>query len=83
MKESVYSFAIQHTDEVTSALQQLIPEMFRVLLRQLGDFHGGGDYGGPPATFPEGLVHCSLTSLLGENIFGDLDFDMGYRRHAS
>ena len=44
LKESVYSFAIQHTDEVTSALQQLIPEMFRVLLRQLGDFHEGGDY---------------------------------------
>lgn len=83
LKESVYSFAIQHTDEVTSALQQLIPEMFRVLLRQLGDFHEGGDYGGPPATFPEGLDHCSLTNLLGENIFGDLDFDMGYRRHAS
>ena len=24
-----------------------------------------------------------LSSILGENIFGDFDFDMGYRRHAS
>ena len=29
------------------------------------------------------LRHCSLTNLIGESAFGDLDFDFNIRRNAS
>ena len=29
------------------------------------------------------LSHCPLTNLIGENAFGDMDFDFGKRRHCS
>lgn len=43
----------------------------------------GGIYGGPPAPVLAGLDHCPLTNLLGENVFGDLDYDIGRRRNTS
>ena len=50
---------------------------------KLIDFIAGNVSGGPPAPVPEGMEHCPLTNLLGENVFGDDDFDMGQCRHGS
>ena len=60
-----------------------MPQILLVTLNQLEDFLEGGPYGGPPAVFPEGLDHCPLTNLLGENVFGDFDFDMQKHRHST
>lgn len=83
LKESAYNFASQHKEAVQKATTKLMPDMLIVLRRQLGDFLEGGIYGGPPAVVPAELEHCPLTNLLGENIFGDLDYDMSKCRNSS
>lgn len=60
-----------------------MPKFLEVTRNQLSCFVTGGKYGGPPAEIPEGMEHCPLTNLLGENVFGHLDYDMGHRRHSS
>jgi len=40
-----------------------------VTTSQFNDFIAGNLYGVPPV--PEGMKHCPLTNLLGENVFDD------------
>lgn len=83
LKDSIYNFASQHIEAVQCTLRQLMPDMCSVLRRQLNDFLEDGVYGGQPVPFPDVLNHCPLTNLLGENIFGDLGYDINKRRNAS
>ena len=84
-KDSLYEFVGQAdiNQQVQSALQQMMRPLVDVTTSQLRDFIAGNIYGGPPAPVPEGMEHCPLTNLLGENVFGDYDFDMGQCRHCS
>ena len=79
--KNVLAFAALHADEVKTTIQQLLPEMCAVLHRQLGDFHEGGTYGGPPATPP--IEPAVPSPTCSEKVSGDLDFDMNYRCHCS
>ena len=82
MTDSLYEFVGQAdiNQHVQSALQQTIRPLMGVTTSQLRDFITGNIYGGPPAPVPEGMEHCPLTNLLGENVFSDCDFDMGQRQ---
>lgn len=69
---------------VTSSFRAIAEQSNVVLERQLKDFLKGGVFG--EAISPEImsiLKTCPLTNLTGERLFGDLDFDMHKRRHAS
>ena len=81
LKETTISFARNHREEVDKVLQQLMPSLLNVLRRQMCDFLEGGTYG-IPNFLPE-LSHCPLTNLLGENVFGDLDYDISKSRHST
>lgn len=83
LKVSVFQFAAQHADSLRHTLQQLMPGMLEVTNRQLTDFLEGEKFGGPPVPTPAGLDHCPLHNLLGENVFGELDFDFNKRRNAT
>ena len=85
LKDSLFEFVGQAdiSEHVQSALQQMMKPLMDVTTSQLSDFIAGNIYGGPPAPVPEGMGHCPLTNLLGENVFGDYDFNMGKRRHCS
>ncbi|GFO27461.1 hypothetical protein PoB_005396600 [Plakobranchus ocellatus] len=80
---SLYSFAATFTEEerkiFSTAFESLMRSSSDVLARQLGDFLKGGRL----AEVPEALHHCLLTNLVGENTFGDFDFQKGKHRHAS
>ena len=55
-----------------------------VLQSQLIDFFDDGIFAGSlPHEVHEVLKTCPLTNLVGERLFGDLDFDMSKRRRAS
>ena len=81
LKTVVLAFARQHN--CAPSLQQLIPKFIEVIDTQLADFLEGGKYGDPRPELVDQLLHCPLTNLLGERMFGDLDFDIQKRRHAS
>ena len=83
--DSLYEFVGQAdlNQHVQYALQQTMRPLMAVTTSQLRDFITGNIYGGPPAPVPEGMEHCPLTNLLGKNVFGDYDFDMGQRHHCS
>ena len=85
LRDSICQFLVQLNDvnPLKQVLQRLMPGMLDVTTRQLSDFLEGGKFGGPPVPMPDGLDHCPLHNLLGERVFGDLDFDMGKRRNAS
>ncbi|GFO03020.1 hypothetical protein PoB_002952500 [Plakobranchus ocellatus] len=69
----------------TSSDIQLITELSLVVfIRQLADFLDGGVFGGEIEPEVQQILHsCPLTNLTGECFFGDLDFHMQKRRHAS
>ena len=51
---------------------------------QLKEFLEAGEYGSILATEDQQiLAHCLLTNLLGENVFGEMDFNMGNRCKTS
>ncbi|XP_070174545.1 uncharacterized protein [Littorina saxatilis] len=85
MWDSVFDFVEDPTIAtlVLPALQKLMPGLLGVSLNQLIDFLQGGKFGVPPAAYPEGLDHCPLTNLLGENVFGDFDFDIQKHRNST
>lgn len=85
MWDSVFDFVEDPTITtlVLPALQKLMPGLLGVSLNQLIDFLQGGKFGVPPAAYPEGLDHCPLTYLLGENVFGDFDFDIQKHRNST
>lgn len=50
---------------------------------QLADFLPNGKYGQvQPPDIQASLQHCSLNNLLGENVFGELDFRMNKSEKA-
>ena len=80
--DSCYSTSTM--DIVKSSFRAIAEQSNVVLQRQLKDFLKGGVFG--DAISPEImsiLKTCPLTNLTGERLFGDLDFDMHKRRHAS
>ena len=84
MKTTVLAYADQHYVAVKSALESVMTEVLLVIRRQLKDFLSDGQYGTAlPAHTQLELQHCPLTNLIGENMFGDLDFDMSQKRNSS
>ena len=84
MKTAVFTYAETHSVAVKSALEFVMRETLLVTRRQLADFLPEGKYGSVlPAHIQEELGHCPLTNLIGENSFGELDFDMSQKRNCS
>ena len=84
MRQSVYGFAEANRNCVQEALQFIMKGMLTVLHTQLADFMESGKYGSEQTEEVKmALKHCPLTNLLGENVFGLMDFCMGKARHAS
>ncbi|KAL3861249.1 hypothetical protein ACJMK2_007297 [Sinanodonta woodiana] len=74
-----------HEDDIfMAALKSLCLETVIVARKQLSDFLPDGCFGKDlPEDQKKIIDHCPLTNILGENAFGDLDFDIGKRRHFS
>ncbi|XP_070191321.1 uncharacterized protein [Littorina saxatilis] len=84
--DSVFETAndISVKDIVITSLQIMMKHIKVVTENQLADFLIGGKFGSDlPEAITSVLKHCPLTNLLGENAFGDLDFDLSKRRHCS
>jgi len=69
VKDSIYLLGSQTdiSQDIQSALKQMMRWLMDVTTSQLNDFIAGNLYGVPP--IPEGMKHCPLTNLLGENVF--------------
>ena len=84
MRVQVLKFAAQHSDAVEAALSKMMRDILVTTRSQLKEFLEGGQYSSILATEDkQALAHCPLTNLLGENVFGEMDFDMGKRRNTS
>lgn len=86
MLECTLTTACQETRKpmVLSCLKGVMKEILVVTTAQLADFLVDGKYGSePPEDVRTILSHCPLTNLIGENAFGDFDFDLSKRRHCS
>ncbi|KAL8610059.1 hypothetical protein ACOMHN_045457 [Nucella lapillus] len=84
MKAAVYKFVSEHTNTVKHALEVLMRDLLVVMRLQLVDFLSGGKYGqAQPPEVMEKLKHCPITNLLGENVFGEMDFNMNKAHNAS
>ena len=86
LKTAVMEFALaaEHSAAVMHALGMMMPDILITTRTQLKDFLQTGQYGHPlNPDLQKTLDHCPLTNLIGENVFGEMDFDMGKRRHAS
>ena len=84
MAASVFLFAAQHFESVKSALEYILREVLLVTRRQLEEFLPDGRFGGElPAHTQQELRHCPLTNLIGENVFGEMDFEMSKKRNCS
>ena len=67
-----------------AALSKMMRDILVTTRSQLKEFLKGGQYSSILATEEkQALAHCPLTNLLGENVFGEMDFDMGKRRNTS
>lgn len=84
MKAAVYKFASEYNDAVKRALEVIMRDLLVVTRMQLADFLAGGQYGHEqPPEIVEALKHCPITNLLGENVFGDMDFKINKSHNAS
>ena len=84
VKTAVYKFAEENSEAVADAISRMLHHMLVRTRTQLKDFLQGGNYGAPPSPEMEQILkHCPVTNLIGENAFGDLDFDMNRRRHTT
>ena len=84
MFDSSIQLAHDMESTVKGCLQSMMKEIREVTNRQLADFQVDGKYGSEPTDDMKALLqHCPLTNLIGENAFGDFDFDLGKRRHCS
>ena len=84
MRAQVFKFAAQQSDTVEAALSKMMRDILVTTRGQLKEFLEAGEYGSILATEDQQtLAHCPLTNLLGENVFGEMDFDMGKRRNTS
>ena len=84
MRQAVFRFAAENKDSVQMALEFLMRDLLVVIHTQLADFMQEGKFGREQSEDVRQLLqHCPLTSLLGESVFGRMDFSMGKARHAS
>ena len=69
---------------MNATISLLMRDVLITTTAQLKDFLEGGKYS-TPLCYEEQktLQHCPLTNLMGGNAFGDMDFDMGKRRHTT
>ena len=80
----IAAFSSTDKSKVLSAFPKISSKCFEVFQRQLSDFLDGGIFEGPLSDEVQSVLNtCPLTNLVGERMFGDLDFDMVKRRHAS
>ncbi|GFN81450.1 putative nuclease harbi1 [Plakobranchus ocellatus] len=70
---------------MTDTIKALASEAIVVTERQLCDFVKGGKYDSMNVNdvVREEIRHCPLNNLIGESSFGDFDYDLSKRRHAS
>ena len=84
MLERVLSSACHETPLVLVCFKDIFRELLAVTQRQLADFLVDGKFGHAPTKEDKAILsHCPLTNLIGENAFGDMDFDLDKRRHCS
>ena len=83
MLERVPSSACHETPLVLVCFKAIFKELLAVTC-QLADFLVDGKFGHEPTEEDKAILsHCPSTNLIGENAFGDMDFDLGKRRHCS
>ena len=83
-KVAVYKFAKEHSANVTDTICLMMKDVLNTTRTQMKDYLEGGKYSTPLSYKDQKtLQNCPLTNLLAENAFGDMDFDMGKRRHAT
>ena len=81
---AIYNFVEENFEAVSVAIRKMLCDMLVTTKTQLKDFLKDGKYGTPPSEDQSKTLHlCPLTNLIGENAFGNLDFDINKRRHAS
>ena len=81
---TVCKFAAENLEAVKDAVSRMLRDMLVTTRAQLKDFLCDGQYGTVPSPeVAETLKHCPVTNLIGENAFGDLDFDINKRRHTT
>ena len=84
MAPAIYNFVEENFEAVSVAIRKMLCDMLVTTKTQLKDFLKDGKYGTPPSEDQsKTLHHCPLTNLIGKNAFGNLDFDINKRRHAS
>jgi len=84
MLERVPSSACHETPLVLVCFKAIFQELLAVTQRQLADFLMVGKFGHEPTEEDKAILsHCPLTNLTGENAFGDMDFNLGKRRHCN
>ena len=85
MAAAIYQFASLHLAQVRSALELMMRDILLVTRKQLSDFlPPEGKYAQQlPPDVQTQLDHCPLTNLMGEYVFGEMDFDMGKKRHTT
>lgn len=82
--ESLYGNQNEYEDVTILVLKELMKGFCSVAKRQLTDFLPDGRYSSEPTPERrEALRHCSLTNLVGEFAFGDLDYSQNKLQHAS
>ncbi|GFS27350.1 nucleoprotein TPR-like [Elysia marginata] len=83
LKHSLETFSATFSSEETQIFATVSCAVMKaaseVLCRQLHDFLKGGRL----EKIPDNLHSCPLTNLVGENAFGDFDFQKNKHRHAS
>ena len=82
--ESIMARSASFLDAVKHALQEISKEMLTVTEQQLADFLEGGKFGDNlPASVMDTMKSFPLTNMIGENAFGDMDFDIQKRRRCT
>ena len=86
-RKSTNELLEKHLGEDASDVEVSLKEMARhvvtVTERQLIDFLEGGPFFNLDEADRNILKGCPITNLIGENAFGDLDFDFQKKRHTS
>ena len=71
-------------DAVKHVLKEISKEMLTATERQLTDFLEGGKFSDNlPASVMDTKKSSPLTNMMGENAFGDMDFDIQKRRRCT
>ncbi|KAK3743352.1 hypothetical protein RRG08_061288 [Elysia crispata] len=84
--DAVHDFAQQiDLSLISKVIDYIVSEAIVVTKRQLCDFLSDGQYDSKHvlSNVEKEIAHCPLNNLIGESSFGDFDFDLSKRRHAS